>query len=162
MIKPIEALQAFAENKVDFVLIGGMAIRSHGSSYLTQDLDICFSRNKENLQKIVAALAPFKPHLRGFPKELPFVWDASTLNQGTNFTLETEIGDIDLLAEVSGIGTYADVLKSSVIMILYGYNINVLSIDGLIKAKRAAGRIKDLNILPELEALREILSDEEE
>ncbi len=161
MIKPIEAIQSLAKNDVIFVLIGGMAIRSHGSSYLTQDLDICFSRNRENLQKIVTALAPFKPRLRGFPKELPFIWDTATLNQGTNFTLQTNIGDIDLLAEVSGVGTYEDVLASSVIMNLYGYDVNVLSIEGLIRAKRAAGREKDLRVLPELEALQEALSDEE-
>ncbi len=161
MIKPIEALQALAKENIKFVLIGGMAIRSHGSSYLTQDLDICFSRNGENLQNLVKALAPFKPRPRNFPDELSFVWDVATLNQGTNFTFTTEIGDIDLLAEVSGIGIFEDVLAESVTMNLYGYEINVLSIEGLIKAKSAAGREKDLRILPELKAMKEVLDNEE-
>jgi predicted nucleotidyltransferase len=161
MIKPIQALQALAKENVKFVLIGEMAIRSHGSSYLTQDLDICFSRNSENLKNLVKVLAPFKPRPRNFPDKLFFVWDVATLNQGTNFTFTTEIGDIDLLAEVSGIGIYEDALAESVIMNLHGYEINVLSIEGLIKAKNAAGRKKDLDILPELEAMKEVLKNEE-
>lgn len=46
-------------------------------------------------------------------------------------------------------------------MNLYGYEINVLSIEGLIKAKSAAGREKDLRILPELKAMKEVLDNEE-
>lgn len=111
--------------------------------------------------KPIKALAPFKPRPRNFPDELPFVWDVATLNQGTNFTFTTEIGDIDLLAEVSGIGIFEDVLAESVTMNLYGYEINVLSIEGLIKAKSAAGREKDLRILPELKAMKEVLDNEE-
>lgn len=161
MIKATEAIQALAKNRVDFVVVGGMAIRGHGSSYLTQDLDICYLRERANLKRIAEALAPFKPRLRGFPKDLPFVWDERTLQNGALFTLETTIGDIDLLAEVSGVGTFEQVLAESVNITLYGYEVKVLSIAGLIKAKRAAGRVKDLLVLPELEALQESLLGDE-
>ena len=74
---------------------------------------------------------------------------------------EPNIGDIDLLGEVAGIGDYAEVEMISVEMRAFDCEIKVLSIDGLIKAKRAAGRVKDLLVLPELEALREVLAEAE-
>jgi hypothetical protein len=82
------------------------------------------------------------------------------LQSGTNFTLKSEIGDIDLLGEVKGVGSYAEVEKESLVMSLFGFDVKVLSIAALIKAKRAAGRTKDLLVLPELEALQELLSEE--
>jgi predicted nucleotidyltransferase len=162
MIKPTQAIKAFVENQVAFVIIGGMALRGHGSSYLTQDLDVCYSRERANLKKLAAALAPFNPRPRGFPANLLFVWDEQTLQNGANFTLETSIGDIDLLAEVSGVGIFSNVFDESVTISLYGFEVKVLSIEGLLKAKRAAGRTKDLLVLPELEALREILAESNE
>lgn len=159
-LEPI--LKSLTENAVEFVIVGGVAITAHGSAYLTQDLDFCYSRSKENLKKVVSALALFKPKPRNFPENLPFVFDERTLQNGTNFTFDTEIGDIDLLGEVAGVGTYDAVNKESEIKNLFGYDVKVLSIEGLIKAKRAAGRTKDLLVLPELEALLEATGDEED
>lgn len=161
MINSIKVIQSLGENGVEFVLVGGMAIRSHGSAYVTQDIDICYLRARENLKRMVKALTPFNPRPRNFPKELPFFFDEQTLLIGTNFTFETDIGDIDLLGEVSGVGNFEDALADSVKIQVHGFETNVLSLNGLIKAKRAAGRAKDLLVLPELEALREALSDEE-
>ncbi|HKP68398.1 MAG TPA: hypothetical protein VJV05_03875 [Pyrinomonadaceae bacterium] len=90
------------------------------------------------------------------------MFDDSTLLNGTSFTFSTDVGDLDLLGEVAGVGTFADVLASSVPMKLLDKEVQVLSIDGLIAAKRAAGRTKDLLVLPELEALREALGENEE
>jgi Nucleotidyl transferase of unknown function (DUF2204) len=121
----------------------------------------CFSRTRENLSKIAAALAPLHPRLRGFPKELPFVWDSSTLVNGTLFTLDTDIGDVYLLGEVGGIGTYPEVLAVSDKWTIYGYEIQVLSVEGLIKAKEHAGRDKDMPGLKILYALKEAEQEEQ-
>ena len=110
----VEGIITLARHGVEFVVIGGMAIRTHGSSYLTQDLDICYSRDRENLRKIVEALAPVRPRPRGIPADLPFVWDLATLYNGTNFTFETTLGHIDMLGEVKGVGTYHDAVNESV------------------------------------------------
>jgi hypothetical protein len=162
MIKLKTAIQSLADQDVDFVIVGGVAIRIHSSAYVTLDLDFCYARTKENFKKIVSALSPFNPRPRNFPKNLPYFFDERTLQNATNFTFETTIGDIDLLGEVAGVGVYAEVEKASVIFDLYERKVRVLSIDALIAAKRAAGRTKDLLVLPELEALREVLSDEED
>jgi hypothetical protein len=162
MIQLEPILKSLTELEVEFVVVGGVAIAAHGSAYLTLDLDLCYSRTTENLKKLVTVLSKFSPRFRGFPDNLPFDFDISTLRNGTNFTFVTEIGDIDLLGEVAGVGNYEDVFKNSEIKALFGLPIRVLSIEGLIKAKTAAGRTKDLLVLPELEAIREALSDEEE
>ncbi len=162
MVEFEPAIKALTGEEVDFVIIGGVAISVHSSGYVTRDLDFCYLRTTENLKKIVAALASFNPRLRGFPKDLPFVWDERTLQNGTNFTLETTIGDIDMLGEVAGVGNFAAVSKQSASTILYDCEVRILNLEGLINAKRAAGRVKDLLVLPELEALQEAFAETEE
>jgi hypothetical protein len=147
--------------QVEFVIVGGVAIGAHGSSYLTLDLDVAYSRARENLERLAAALAPYNPRPRDFPADLPFVWDVGTLRQGMNFTLTTDLGNLDLLGEVAGLGNYDEVRKQSVVMPLFDLQCRVLSLDALITSKRAAGRAKDLLVLPELEALRELLQDDD-
>jgi predicted nucleotidyltransferase len=155
-------LRALTENNVEFVVIGGLAITAYGSAYVTNDLDFCYARNKTNYENIVAALSTFNPGLRGAPEGLPFFWDAETLKAGNNFTLKTDVGDVDMLGEVSGVGAYQQVSENCVEMELMGYKVKIISIEALIKAKRAAGRTKDLLVLPELEALLELQTDEED
>ncbi len=156
------AIKSLTEAEVEFVIIGEMANSFHGLKTVQMKIDFCYRRTTGNLKKIVSAFARFNPRLRGFPKELPFVWDERTLLNGTNFTLETTIGEIDMLGEVSGVGDFEAVKKESMPAKIYGCEVRVLTLDGLIKAKRAAGRTKDLLVLPELEALRELLAETEE
>lgn len=161
MIDVEKAIIAMASGSVDFVLIGGVALTIHSAAYITYDTDFCFARNQSNLERIANPLDPFRPRLRNLPVDLPFIWDSSTLADGSVFTLETSVGDIDLRSEVAGIGTYEDVVRESVVFPLYGFDVQVLSIDGLIKAKTAAGREKDIPGLKHLEAIKAALSDEE-
>jgi len=160
MIDVEKAIVAMASNDVDFVVIGGVALSVLAAAYITFDIDFAYSRSKDNLAKIANALAPFSPRPRGFPHELPFIWDESTPSNGSVFTLDTAIGDIDLLSGVKGLGDYPDVLANSEQFDLWGYTVNILSVDGLITAKTAAGREKDIPGLKHLEALKEALSDD--
>jgi len=155
MIHLFQAVQILAKAEVEFVIVGGLALRSHGSGYLTQDLDICYSRERSNLERIADALKPLNPRPRGLADDLPFVWDWTTLNHGTNFTFKTSLCDIDLLGEVAGVGSYVEVLNESIVVDLEGFPVRVLSIDALIKAKETAGRPKDAAGLNELYALRD-------
>ena len=161
MIQVEPTLKLLAQHKVEFVIVGGVAVSAHGSSYLTYDLDVCYARARENLKRHAAALTPYHPRPRDFPADLPFVWDEQALRQGTNFTLSTDLGNIDLLGEVTGLGGYEQAREQSVVMSLFGVQCLVLSLDALINTKRAAGRTKDLLVLPELEALREVAGDDE-
>ena len=142
--------------KIRYVLIGGGAMVAHGSAHVTQDVDICYERSRENLRRLADALRPLHPRLRGAPPDIPFLWDETTLRQGMNFTLQTDLGDIDLLGEVSGLGSYEQAKASSREMPAYGFTCCVLSLEALIQTKKAAGRVKDLLVIPELEALKEV------
>jgi len=162
MIDLEKAITSLASQKVDYVIVGGVAITLHSSGYITRDLDFCYSREKANISRLAAALAPFRPMPRNWPAGPPFIFDESSLRSGTNFTFETSIGDIDLLGEVKGIGNYADALKRSVSYEIYGNEVNALNLDALIDSKTAADRPKDHLVLPELLALREALDANEE
>jgi hypothetical protein len=109
-----KAVQVLCDAGVDFVIIGGVSATFHGAARVTYDLDICYSRAALNIRRLAAALAPFHPRLRGLSDELPFVWDERTLSNGTLFTLQTDLGEIDLLAEVAGLGTYDDVRAGAI------------------------------------------------
>lgn len=153
-----QILQVLTNNQVEFVLIGGVAARAHGSSRLTEDIDIVYRRTSQNLARIVEALAPYKPYLRGAPPGLPFQWDAETLRRGLNFTLITTLGAIDLLGEVAG-GTYEDLVHHTVSLSVFGNNCLCVDLEKLIELKRAAGRPKDLEAIAELEALRDLQAE---
>jgi hypothetical protein len=135
--------------------VGGVAAAIHGSLLLTNDLDVCYARDAANLKRLAEALQSVHARLRNAPQGIPFILDAETLKRGLNFTFTTDIGDLDLLGEVRGVGHYEEVLAGSVSVELFGYRFAVIDIGKLIAAKRAAGRPKDLIALPELEAIQE-------
>ncbi|WP_394822831.1 hypothetical protein [Pendulispora albinea] len=147
-------VRVFAAEGVRYVVIGGVALVLQGSARVTQDLDLCYARTRDNLDALARSLAPFHPRLRGAPPELPFLWDSQTLRSGLNFTLRTDVGDVDLLGEVAGVGSFDDVVALSSPMTLFGCHVHLLGLDGLERAKRAAGRPKDLLDLEEIRTLK--------
>lgn len=149
-------LRQLAAHQVDYVLIGGLAMIAHGSAYITKDVDICYARSQENLAAAAAAFAPLHPYLRGAPPGLPFRFDVPTIQAGLNCTLTTDLGDVDLLGEVSGVGGYPQALAQSEEKVVFGLAVHVLSLEGLIAAKKAAGRTKDRTHLLELEELKKL------
>jgi hypothetical protein len=152
----IEApLRLLGQYGVECVIVGGVAAAIHGSLLLTNDLDVCYARQPQNLQQLADALQSVHARLRNAPVGLPFILDAETLRRGLNFTFATDIGDVDLLGELRGVGQYENVRADSVTVELFGYQFAVIDIGKLIVAKRAAGRPKDLIALPELEAIQE-------
>jgi len=148
-------VHALCDAKVEFVVIGGVAAFLAGSDKLTFDLDICYARNALNFGRLVRALAPFHSRPRGFPDNLPFTRDEATLRNGSLFTLQTDLGEIDLLGEVAGLGAYDEVKAGSVSLEAFGRRVQTLDLRSLIKSKRAAGRPRDLQSIPELESLLE-------
>lgn len=148
-------LGALAAQRVDFLIVGGVAASLHGSARSTQDLDIVYARTKQNLRRLVAALRGNHPYLRGAPPGLPFSWDEETLRRGLNFTLATDLGDLDLLGEITGGGAYGDLRPHSVEFEAFGLRLRCLDLDTLIRVKRAAGRPRDLEAIAELTVIRE-------
>jgi hypothetical protein len=141
--------------RVDYIIVGGVAGGIHGALRTTLDLDVVYHRGRDNIERLVAALAPYAPYLRGAPSGLPFRLDTETMLRGLNFTLTTSLGDLDLLGEVTGGGTFDDLKPAAETVALEGFQCLVVSLSTLIALKRAAGRGKDREALAELEALLE-------
>ena len=148
-------VRALADAHVEFVIVGGLAANAHGSARVTTDVDVVYARSPANLTRIIKALQPLKPYLRGAPAGLPFEWTTATLKAGLNFTLITSAGPIDLLGEIVGGGSYDNVISHSVIVRAFGIDVAIIDLPWLIKVKRAAGRPKDLEAIAELEAIQE-------
>jgi predicted nucleotidyltransferase len=140
---------------VEFIVVGGVAGIAHGSARFTQDVDIVYRRSTENIRRIVATFSDKPPYPRGAPLGLPFIWDEQTIQMGLNFTLTTSLGNIDLLGEITGGGTYEQLLPFSSPMSVYGVACDCLDLDKLIEVKIAAGRPKDFEAIAELQALNE-------
>jgi len=148
-------IRILSEAGVNFIVVGGVAATGHGSARLTSDLDIVYRRTAENITRLVLALAPLNPYLRGAPPGLPFRWSDETIKKGLNFTLVTSLGALDLLGEITGGGGYDDLLPHSLTLTLHKSECLCLGIEYLIKVKRAAGRPKDFEAIAELEAILE-------
>ncbi len=152
---PLEVLRILQKHRVRFVIIGGFASRLHGSPSITNDLDICYARDRENLEALAKALRELKASLRGVSEPVPFIVDARTLRAGDHFTLETAAGNLDCLGLPAGSGGFEQLMRTVDEMDLGGVTARVASLEDLIRMKRAAGRPKDLIEVEVLSALLE-------
>lgn len=157
---PLEILRVLEANGVEFIVIGGVAANALGSPTGTVDLDICYRRDDDNLDRLAAALGSLNPHLRGVDEDVPFVLDAITLKAGDHFTFTTTLGDIDILGSPAGTSGYDDLIEKAVTVDIDGLTIKVAGLDDLIRMKKAAGRAKDQTELHILTALREEMKGE--
>jgi hypothetical protein len=148
-------ISKLAEARVNFIIVGGAAAAAHGSTRLTDDLDLVYQRGPENINALVKALAPLRPFLRGAPEELPFRWDSQTIRNGLNFTLTTAAGSIDLFGEIILGGTYEDLVPYSHYLEVFSHQCLCLGLSRLIEVKRAAGRPKDFEVIAELELIQD-------
>jgi len=142
--------------RVEYVVIGGIAATFQGSTTITRDFDICYSRNRMNLERLASALRELKARLRGVDVDVPFQLDATSLRNGLNFTFKTEHGDFDCLGDPGGGFDYELLNRNADEVDVAGRKVMVASLDDLIAMKRAAGRNKDRIEVENLSALREV------
>ena len=152
----VSALSSF---KVEFIVVGGVSAVLQGAPIVTRDLDLCYRRTSDNISRLAAALSPFQLSLRGLPEGVPNFFDERSLQFGMNFTLEAEDESLDLLGEMSAIGGYDAIVGRAIEMAVAGHTVKVLALEDLIRTKRAAGRPKDLAVLPVLEATLQMLQE---
>ena len=157
-LRPI--LGVLARHQVRFVVIGGIAAWLQGSTTITNDFDICYARDQENLERLAAALTQLHANLRDVRKQGAFRLNACTLRAGSNFTFDTKYGSFDCRVATAGGFDYEQLRRNADEMDLVGTRVPVASLDDLIRMKRAAGRNKDLIEVENLSALREVRDKE--
>ena len=157
MASTLDLLKRLNEHGVEYVLVGGLAAVVHGSQLVTGDVDICAPLDRPNLARIVAALSELQPKFRMTPDRRPLPADPNKLEGLKNLYLETDLGQLDILSEIAGVGAYAEVMLHTLTVDLGGATCRVLDLDALIRSKRALGRPRDVQAAIELEAIRQRL-----
>ena len=137
-----ELTRRLVEAEVEFVLVGGFAAVAHGSTLVTRDVDICCRFNEVNLGRIQQALNGLHPVHRSRP-DLPLDLTPEQCASLRNLYLKTDLGALDCLGEVLGVGDFDAVLKQSIQVELPFGRCWILDIDGLICAKEAMNRDHD-------------------
>jgi len=158
-MQPAQLLAALVAERVDFVLIGGLAATIRGTTRVTRDIDIAYATHASNLKRLCAVLNRYDP----MPIDLGQVHGdvialtPDLLKSKGVLQLSTSLGEVDLLNRVEGFKSYGAIQKLSEDYILPNAAgiVSVLSIDGLLKAKRAMNRPKDKQDIVELEALKQ-------
>jgi hypothetical protein len=152
---PESVIRLLGRHGVRYVLIGGLAAVTHGAPIVTQDIDICYARDADDLEQLAAALLEVHASLRGADPALRSQLDAQTLRAGDAFTFTTDVGWLDIFGAPSGSHGYEDLARTADRYALFGHDVLVASLEDLIRMKRAAGRAKDLIAAENLGALRE-------
>lgn len=143
------------DSGLEFVVVGGVSVVYHGAPVATFDLDICCPFGEKNVQRIEAAVRDINPVHRMTPNKLPLEITRSSFPTLKNLYLQTDLGKLDCLGEIAGVGDFTAVFKQSVIgKFSYG-EFHILNIDALIASKSAIGREKDLEAVRLLCAIRE-------
>lgn len=154
MLKLRELLARLTDARVEFVIVGGIAARLNGSTLPTEDLDVCCRMTPENMRRFIAAIGDLNPVARGDPRKLPMPRDPDMLASYHTLLMNTDLGILDLLREITGVGDFNIVLRESQVMEVEGRPTRVLSLDALIASKRALGHEKDKLALRYLEAAK--------
>jgi predicted nucleotidyltransferase len=144
-------IRSLKDHGVDFVIIGANAAIAHGAPVGTIDLDLCYRRTKANVARLVKALQSFHPRLRGISDTVPFDFTADAVGRGCNFTFVTDVGDLDILGHITGLGGFDPISARAVPLRMFGCEVLVMALEDVIKSKKAAGRVKDKAQLPVLE-----------
>jgi predicted nucleotidyltransferase len=151
-----EILSRLNDHGVDYVVIGGVAAALLGSPMGTLDVDVCTTFDEVNLAKLIAALRDLNPKLRMRPDKMRLPLEIERLKGVRNLYLITDLGILDLLGEVPGVGRLHDLRERTEVVHLAGFSCRTLDLDTLIKSKAFAGRPKDIENIKHLEAVRQL------
>lgn len=148
-----QLLERLVQAEVEFVLVGGLAAYTHGSTLNTSDVDVCCRFTEANLMRIQRAFADLHPVHRMRP-DMPLALTPAQCAYLKNLYIKTDLGVVDCLGDVIAVGDFEKTLKQSVEIELPIGNIRVLDIDSLIKSKEAMGRPRDLVAVQHLRAVK--------
>lgn len=146
-------LERLTDSGVEFVIIGGFAALTHGSSFMTRDVDVCADLSADNISRLREALKDWNPRHRMTPQRLSFIDHPPEGQKVNNLYIQTDYGIVDLLSEVLGLGDFARLRAGAEMVEVDGREYAVIGLSDLILAKEAVARDKDLLVAKELRAI---------
>jgi hypothetical protein len=141
--------------RMDFVIVGGFAVLAHGASMMTEDIDVCCPFSETNLKALWSAVGDLHPVHRMTPQRLPFEVTPEFGVGLKNVYLATDLGKLDCLGDILGVGSFDEVKARSVEIRFESGACKVLGIDALIQAKLATNRTRDRMAVLQLKAIKE-------
>lgn len=160
-LKPEPLLAVLAAHEVAFIVVGGYAVAAHGHVRATKDIDICPDPGEANLQNLANALDELEAQLIGldeFSGEFDLAPDLDGLKLGSNWTLSTKHGRLDVLQHIAGLGKdgggWKELSRHAVTRDFLGYQSLFCSYEDLIAMKQGAGRPQDEIDIKSLKAAR--------
>jgi len=161
MASTLDCLRILSAHDMEYVVVGGVAGVLHGSRLVTEDVAICAPLSISNLAKLLAALKDCNPKFRMTSDRRPLPVEPSQLAEYKNLYLVTDLGQIDILSAIAGVGDYAEVSRHTISVDLGGFLCRILDLDTLILAKSAMNSPKDRQAVLELKAIKEKLKRRE-
>lgn len=143
---PLDAeriLRTLAQHGVEYVLVGGLAVQTHGGVRTTVDVDILPSPEPGNLARLAAALRALSARVLN-PGGEALAIDAAMSPRATLWQFATRHGAVDVLHDAPGAPPYDQLRERALTVRLDDFDVAVAGRDDLIGMKRAAGRPADL------------------
>jgi len=150
-----QTLQVLTQGGVEFIVVGGICARMLGLDHPVNDLDIVYRRSYDNCRKLAETLRPFNPYPRGLPPGMAVPWNTSVIRSGYSFLIQTDLGELDLIAELSGGLTFQRIRRRTFCAKVFGIACQCLELDLMIYHIELSGRPKDLRLARRLSALRD-------
>ena len=134
-----------ARHRVKYVLIGALAARLQGFPRMTADADITPARDRENVERLAAALGELdaRVYTDTVPEGLPFDCSAAMLERGELWNLVTSAGRLDVAFRPSGTEGFEDLARDAVRFDVYGTELLAASLEDIVRSKKAADRPQD-------------------
>ncbi len=152
----IGLLGRLVRERVDFVIVGGFAGTVYGCTLVTQDVDICLDFSPANLLALQKAIYDLHPVHRMTPGRKKLELTEKNCGQFKNLYLDTNMGRLDCLSHIEGVGDYKKAKEASVVIETDGVRLRVLTLDALIESKKAMNRPRDRQAITELEAIKKL------
>ena len=157
---PARLVRQLAEARVDFVLVGGLAVAVHGHPRATQDVDMVYSTDAGSCERLAQVLRDADSRIEF--ADVPAAVDgtlADSLREGGHFRFSTDAGGLDAISWSQG-KTFAELRADATQILIDGDELLVCSYEDLVAMKRAAGRPQDVADLEALAAIRQEPADE--
>ncbi len=138
-------LTALNDQQVKYIMVGGLAVVMHGHARVTGDMDIWVECTGENYNKLVRAFGQF--HMPLFDMTLPNFLNVKEMDV---FSFGRNPVGIDVMTAVKGLN-FEEAYRHSTVFADEGLPIRVIHINHLIEAKKAIGRLKDLDDIKQLQ-----------